>query len=173
MSEWRNFISEYAISDLLSDVNDLVGEERQLARRDLESVAASAYSHYNTYLDKAELPNAILWDLNEYANYASGITMEPSEDALRYSSFLPSGHPDSVNIDPTVAAAWIASDPDLSPAASAAIVASLTPSDDYVKVVHATTRLKALTAAGEIPDSTKALIHGRIAKITGIPADLL
>lgn len=173
MSEWRNFISEYAISDVLSDVNELVGEGRQLSRGDLEAVAASAYSHYSTYLDKAELPNAIIWDLNEFADYASGITLEANEYSSRYVSLLPVGHPDSSSLDPIAAAAWIAADSELSPAASAAITASLTPSDDYVKVVHATTRLRALTAAGEIPASTLSLIHGRIAKITGIPADLL
>lgn len=173
MSEWRNFVSEYAISDVLSDVNDMVGEARQLSRRDLEAVAASAYTHYSSYLDKSEIPNAILWDVNEFANYASGITLEANEYSSRYVSMLPAGHPDSANLEPIAAAAWIAADLDLSPAASAAITASLTPSDDYVKVVHATTRLRALTAAGEIPASTLSLIHGRIAKITGIPADLL
>ena len=123
-------------------------------------------------MDKAELPNAILWDLQEYANYACGLG-DANEYTQRYTSMLPSGHPDNPTLDPVAAAAWIAGSPELSPSAGSVIVASLTPTDDTLKLVHATTRLKALLASGEVADETKELIYSRIANITGITPELL
>jgi hypothetical protein len=172
MSEWKNFVSSYAIENILSDVNELVGEGRHIAPENLESVAASAYEYYSTYMDNSEIPNAILWDMQEYANYASGLG-DRNEFTERYTSLLPSGHPDSESLDPVAAAAWISGSPELSPAAGAVIVASLTPTEDLLKLVHATTRLKALMASGEVADNTKELIYSRIAQITEISPELL
>lgn len=172
MSEWKNFVSEFAIENILSDVNELVGESRQLKVETLEAVAASAFAHYNTYLDKSELPNAILWDLQEFANHASGLG-DSNEYTERYTEMLPAGHPDSKTLDPVAAAAWIAGDVELTPSASSVIVASLTPTDDVLKLVHATTRLKVLLASGEVSEETKELIYSRISEITEIHPELL
>ena len=172
MSEWKTFVSEFAIENILSDVNELVGEPRQLKSESLEAVAASAYEHYSTYLDKSEIPNAILWDLQEYANHASGLG-EKNEYTERYLSLLPAEHPDSPELDPVAAAAWISGAPEISPSAGSVIVASLTPTDDTLKLVHATTRLKALLASGEVSKETKELIYSRISQITEISPELL
>tara|TARA_B110000503_G_scaffold142592_1_gene239895 strand:+ start:3129 stop:3647 length:519 start_codon:yes stop_codon:yes gene_type:complete len=172
MTNWKNFVSEFALGDVLSDVNELVGATRKLETTNLESVAESAYAHYSTYMDNSELPNALLWDIQEYANYATGLSGK-NEYSEKYASLLPSGHPDSENPEALAAAAWIAGDASLSPSASSAIIASLAPSDDVVKVVHATARMKALIASGDIPEETSDLIYDRITKITSFPSELL
>jgi hypothetical protein len=172
MTDWKNFISEFAMGDVLEDVNELVGNARKLSLKDLEVVAASAYTEYSTYLDNSELPNALLWDVQEFANYAAGLSGQ-NEYTAKYVQLLPSGHPDNESPDPIAAAAWIAGDSSLSLSASSAIIASLAPSDDVVKVVHATTRMKSLIASGDISEETADLIYDRISKITTVPSELL
>lgn len=171
MSNWSDYINEDSLQVFVESTNQEVGEGRHVTLDQLKSVVASALEYYD-YLPEADKANALLWDASQFAQYSAGLA-EQSEDTSRYTSLLASGHPDSTAPDAIAAAAWVAGAPELAPSQRAVVETALSPNSDYLRLIHANSRMKAILASGEVSAKTRKNIDTLTAKISGIPAAFL
>jgi hypothetical protein len=171
MSDWSNYISEDDLAPIAESINSEVGAGRHVTVDQLKAVAASAASYYD-YLPEEERANAILWDASQFSQYAAGLVGR-DDDTSRYSALLASGHPDSPEVDPIAAAAWVAGAPELDPGQRAVVETALSPNSDYLRIIHANSRMRAIVSSGQASPETVKNIETLTARISGIPASLL
>jgi hypothetical protein len=160
MANWHDFVQPTELADTVSYYNDKVGESRHVSSEATLAVAKQACDYYS-YLDADERADAIRYDIQSFAEYATlGVNVsEGLEFAPRYSSLLAAGHPDRGFKDLDAAASWISGAPELNSAARRAIVAALSPASSEVEVLHANTRLMLMSKEGNLSDSTAAYLE--------------
>lgn len=160
MANWDEFISPEELADTISYYNLKVGESRRISANEAIQVAQQACNYYS-YLDAEERKNAIRYDVQSFAEYAT--TAFNVEDELefspRYTHLLASGHPFAENPDKESLAEWIAGAPEVSERAKDAIIASLSPNVDDVTLLHANTRLILMAREGQLSDETMYLLE--------------
>lgn len=160
MANWDEFISPEELADTFSYYNSKVGESRQISAEVAVQVAQQACNYYS-YLESEERGDAIRYDVQSFAEYAT--TAFNFDDELefspRYSHLLASGHPYSENQDREALAEWVAGAPELTEKAREAVVASLAPDVDDVTLLHANTRLILMAREGQLSDQTMYLLE--------------
>lgn len=149
--------SSASIDLVMSQYNSVVGSSRHIPSETAYEVARKAYEKYD-YLPDEELYSAVLWELHVFAQYATvGATDVEDEDMSIYASLLPEGHPD-LESTLTAAATWVAGSPDLDNSSREALVLAFSETSDYVRSLHASTRIRALISSGSLSDTTLGYI---------------
>lgn len=160
MANWYDLIQPTELADTVSYYNDKVGETRHVSSEATLSVARQAYDYYS-YLDADERADAIRYDVQSFAEYAT-LGLNVSEDlefADRYEPLLAAGHPRKGFKNLDAAATWISGAPELNSAARRAIVAALSPTSSEVEVLHANTRLMLMSKDGQLSDITATYLE--------------
>lgn len=160
MPSWDSYISPEELADTFSYYNSKVGDSRSVTAETAVKVAQQACNYYS-YLDADEIGDAIRYDVQSFAEYATtgfNVTDELEFDS-RYQPLLASGHPDSTNPDKEQVAEWISGAPEISERAKDAIVAALSPEVDETVLLHANTRLIVMAREGLLSDATMVLLE--------------
>lgn len=160
MANWYDLIQPTELADTVSYYNDKVGETRHVSSEATLSVARQAYDYYS-YLDADERADAIRYDVQSFAEYAT-LGLNVSEDlefADRYEPLLAAGHPRKGFKNLDASATWISGAPELNSAARRAIVAALSPTSSEVEVLHANTRLMLMSKDGQLSDITATYLE--------------
>ncbi len=144
--------SAATIDYVLDSVNSEFGVSRHVSKEDAYAVARKAYEKYESLSDD-ELYNAILWEVQSFAEYATSGESEDLEDMAEYSSLLPEGHP-ATEPSITASATWLAGASDLDNSSRDAVLTAFSESEDYVRAMHATTRLRAIISSGDLSAKT-------------------
>jgi hypothetical protein len=159
--DWADYMLYEDLEELVSYFNSEVGPSRATELTVAEQVADRAAKKYAT-LATNEIANAIRWDLFGFLEYSSlGLTAS-AEFSDEYADLLPAGHPYNENPAVQDYASWISGAPGLDESSRDAIYASIAPSDDDVKTLHASTRVKTLIASGNLPEETVVQIKEAI-----------
>jgi hypothetical protein len=145
--------SSASIDEIVYSINSEFGSSRQVSVEDAYAVARKACSKYSYLGDTEDLTSAILWEVFSYVEYATNGSSEDSDEMAEYAGLLPEGHPDTVS---TVisSAAWISGASEFDDSSRSAIPQLYADKYNYVQVLHATNRLKALESSGVIREST-------------------
>lgn len=156
--DWANFLLYEDLEEMALEFNTQVGLSRAVDVSTLEQVANRAVEKYS-YLETREVPNAVRWDVLGFLEYSTlGLTASAEFDS-QYSDLLAAGHPYNSESSVEEYADWVAGAPGIDETSREAVVASIVPSTDFTKVLHASTRVKALIAGGQLPESTVAQIR--------------
>jgi hypothetical protein len=159
---WANYLLSEELEELADHFNSDVGPSRFADFSVVEQVANRAAKKYS-YLKKEEIRNAIKWDVYGFLEYSSlGLTASAEFDSEEYSDLLNEGHPYNENPPIESYAKWISGAPGLDESSREAIYASIIPTDDQVATLHASTRVKALLASGQLPKETVTQIKEAI-----------
>jgi hypothetical protein len=160
MANWHDFIQPTELADTVSYFNDKVGETRHVSSEATLAIAKQACDYYS-YLDAEERADAIRYDVQSFAEYATlGVNATDGlEFADRYAPLLAAGHPSKGFKDLDAAASWISGAPELNAAAKRAIVAALSPTSSEVEILHANTRLMLMSKDGQLSDLTAAYLE--------------
>jgi hypothetical protein len=159
--DWAKYMLYEELEELVSYFNSEVGPSRATELTVAEQVADRAAKKYAT-LATNEIANAIRWDLFGFLEYSSlGLTAS-AEFSEEYADLLPAGHPYNENPAIQDYASWISGAPGLDESSRDAIYASIAPSDDDIKTLHASTRVKTLIASGNLPEETVVQIREAI-----------
>lgn len=154
--------SSAAIDYVVNSINSDFGSSRHVSKEDAYSVARRAVDKY-AYLSDEELYDAVLWELQTFVEYATSGESEDADDMAEYSSLLPEGHP-STEASIVASAAWLAGAPDFDNSSRDAVVTAFSESDDYVRSMHATTRLRAILSSGSLTERTLTQLKGLITR---------
>jgi hypothetical protein len=147
-----------AIDFVVESYNSEVGASRHVTAEASYEVAKKAYEKYSYLADNdAEMYSAILWDLHVFSEYATTGTAEVDEDLSTFQAYLPEGHPDT-EASLIAAATWVAGAPELSNSSRDVILNAFSEDEDYVKSLHASTRLRAMVSSGSLTATTLNLI---------------
>ena len=103
-----------------------------------------------------ELYDAVMWDVQSFVEYATTGETEYADEMSEYAGLLPEGHP-STESSVTASATWLAGASDFDNSSRDAVLTAFSETDDYVRAMHATTRLRAIISSGNL--SPKTLYH--------------
>jgi hypothetical protein len=144
--------SASTIDYLVASANSNVGVSRHLTSAQADEVSRAALDKYE-YLPDEEVYSAILWDLHSYAEYATIGTTDSPEEMQNYLSQMPGGHP-AVESSLTASLEWVAGAPELNNSGRDIVLGAFGDNSDYVRSLHASTRLKALISSGNLSEYT-------------------
>lgn len=139
---------DYAVESIASEF----GVTRHLEKEDAYAIARKAYEKYESLSDD-ELYQAILWELQTFTDYATSGESEYADELSDYAQYLPPGHP-ATESSIIASAAWVAGAPDLDNSSRDAVLTAFSETDDYVRAMHATTRLRAIISSGSLTPRT-------------------
>lgn len=155
-----------AIDYLVDTINSDFGVSRHVTKEASYSVAQKALDKYE-YLEDEEVYQAILWELQNFAEYATSGESENVEELSEYSSLLPEGHPST---EPSIVASatWLAGASDLDNSSRDAVLTAFSETEDYVRAMHATTRLRAIISSGTLSSQTLHLLKNIVARYSKV-----
>ena len=157
--------SAAAIDYVVDQINSNFGASRHVTKEAAYEVARAAADKYD-YLADDELYSAVLWEVHSFSEYATAGSLD-GEDFSEYSDLTPAGHPDTeCSLDD--ATAWVAGAPDLDNSSRDAILTAFSSEADYVKSLHASTRVRAIVSSGSVSDLTLAQIKGLAARYSKV-----
>jgi hypothetical protein len=159
--DWANYMLYEELEELATHFNSEVGPSRATELSVIEQVADRAAKKYAS-LASNEIRNAIRWDLFGFLEYSSLGFTASAEFSPEYDDLLPAGHPYNENPAVQDYASWISGAPGLDESSRDAIYASIAPSTDDVKTLHASSRVKTLIASGQLPEETVTQIREAI-----------
>lgn len=159
--DWANYMLYEELEELAQYFNNEVGPSRATELSVIEQVADRAAKKYAS-LESKEIRNAIRWDLFGFLEYSSLGFTASAEFSPEYDDLLPAGHPYNENPSVQDYASWISGAPGLDESSREAIYASIAPSNDDVKTLHASSRVKTLIASGQLPENTVTQIKEAI-----------
>lgn len=141
-----------SIDYVVDSVNSDFGVSRHVSKEDAYAVARAAVDKYE-YLSDEELYDAVLWEVQSFAEYATTGETEDLEDLAVYASLLPEGHPAT---EPSIVASatWLAGASDFDNSSRDAVLTAFSETEDYVLTMHATTRLRAVISSGNLSSTT-------------------
>ena len=144
--------SSASIDFVVEAVNSDFGVSRHVSKEDAYAVARAAVDKYE-YLSDDELYDAVLWEVQSFAEYATSGETEDLEDLEAYASLLPEGHPAT---EPSIVASatWLAGASDFDNSSRDAVLTAFSETEDYVLSMHATTRLRAVISSGNLSATT-------------------
>lgn len=144
--------SSAAINFLIEDFNSKFGSSRHVSKESAYAVAQKALDKYD-HLDDSALYSAVLWELHVFSEYATSGATDVEQDFSVYSEYLPDGHP-AVESSLTASAAWVAGASELDNSGREALLTAFSEDTDYVKSLHASTRVRAMVSSGSLTDKT-------------------
>ncbi len=144
--------SSATINYLIDDVNSAFGVSRHIGKEAAYEVARKAYDKYSYLSSCEDIHAAIMWELHTFTEYATTGTAE-GEDFSQYAEFTAEGHPDT-ECSVSAAAAWVAGAPDLDNSGREALLTAFSEDSDYVKSLHASTRIRAMVSSGSLTETT-------------------
>ena len=147
--------SAAAIDYVVDAVNSEFGISRHVSKEDAYAVARKAVDKYD-YLPDNELYDAVMWDVQSFVEYATTGETEDLDEMAEYSGLLPEGHP-STESSVVASATWLAGASDFDNSSRDAVLTAFSETEDYVRAMHATTRLRAIISSGEL--SSRTLYH--------------
>jgi hypothetical protein len=147
--------SSATIGYLVETANSEFGESRRVSAETAYEIARKAVDKYD-YLPDEELYDAVMWELQNFLDYATSGESDYKEEFSLYSEYLPEGHPNT-KAALAASAAWISGAPDLDEKSRDAIVTAFSETEDYLAATHSTTRLRALISGGGL--SVQTLKH--------------
>lgn len=144
--------SSAAIDHAIESVNSEFGVSRHVSKEDAYAVARAAVDKYE-YLSDEELYDAVLWEVQTFAEYATTGESEDLEELSAYAELLPEGHPAT---EPSIVASatWLAGASDFDNSSRDAVLTAFSETEDYVLTMHATTRLRAVISSGNLSATT-------------------
>lgn len=145
--------SSATIDYLIDDVNSSFGVSRHVSKESAYSVARAALEKYSYLASCDDIHSAIMWELHTFAEYATTGTVADGEDFSMYAEFTAEGHPDT-ECAVSAAAAWVAGAPDLDNSGREALLTAFSEDSDYVKSLHASTRIRAMVSSGSLTEGT-------------------
>lgn len=144
--------SAAAIDFVVDAVNSEFGVSRHVSKEDAYAVARKAVDKYE-YLSDEELYDAVMWDVQSFVEYATTGETDYLDEMSEYANSLPEGHP-SVESSITASATWLAGASDFDNSSRDAVLTAFSETDDYVRAMHATTRLRAIISSGDLSSKT-------------------
>lgn len=142
------------IDFLIDEVNADFGASRRITKEDAYAVARKACDKYSHLADDEDaLYSAILWELHVFSEYATVGASDATESFSLYEGHLPEGHP-SIESTLAASAAWVAGAPELDNSGREALLNAFSDGVDYVKSLHANTRVRAMVSSGSLANST-------------------
>lgn len=148
--------SAATINMLVDQFNSEFGESRHIQKENAYSVAREAVDKYDELSDE-DLYSAVLWELHAFAEYATSGSVDSNQEFSVADSYLPEGHP-ATESSLTASALWVSGAPELEELSREAVVAAFSESSDYVKSLHANTRITALVSSGVLSNDTVSQI---------------
>jgi hypothetical protein len=158
--------SSASIDYLVDTVNSEYGVSRHVSKESAYAVARNAADKYD-YLSDEELYSAVLWELHSFAEYATEGESEDADELSEYSSYLPEGHP-STQPSITASATWLAGASDFDNSSRDAVLTAFSESEDYVRAMHATTRLRAIISSGSLSSKTLHQLKDLVARYSKV-----
>jgi hypothetical protein len=149
--------SAAAIDYLVASINSEYGISRHVTKDTAYAVAKKACSKYSYLDDDTELFSAIMYDLHVFASHATSGILDVDADFLEYAEYLPAGHPDTES-SLVAAATWVAGAPELDNSGREALLQAFSEDSDYVRTLHASTRVRAMVSSGSLADITLSQI---------------
>lgn len=152
------------LGEILETYNCRVGRSRRVSMETLTDVATRATDAYAGESSGIELANAVLWELHCFLEYATGGETDELDILGEYSDLLAAGHP-FFGITAAVEARvdWLAGAPELTEAHADALKVVLSANPDPVEYIHASSRITALLASGQLSRTTVDLINSATA----------
>lgn len=144
--------SAAAIDFVVDSGNSEFGVSRHVSKEDAYAVARKAVDKYD-YLPDEELYDAVMWDVQSFVEYATTGETDYADEMAEYSNSLPEGHP-STESSVVASATWLAGASDFDNSSRDAVLTAFSETDDYVRAMHATTRLRAIISSGELSSTT-------------------
>lgn len=144
--------SSAAIDHAIESVNSEFGVSRHVSKEDAYAVARAAVDKYE-YLSDEELYDAVLWEVQTFAEYATTGESEDLEELSAYAELLPEGHP-ATQPSIVASATWLAGASDFDNSSRDAVLTAFSETEDYVLTMHATTRLRAVISSGNLSATT-------------------
>ena len=155
-----------AIDYVIESINSEYGVSRHVSKESAYAVAWNAADKYD-YLPDEELYNAVLWELHSFAEYATQGDSEDADEMAEYSSYLPEGHP-STQPSITASATWLAGASDFDNSSRDAVLTAFSESEDYVRAMHATTRLRAIISSENLSSKTLHQLKDLVARYSKV-----
>jgi hypothetical protein len=144
--------SSAAIDFLINEFNSKFGASRHITKESAYAVARKACDKYS-YLDDSALYSAVLWELHVFSEYATSGTTDVEQEFSVYAEYLPEGHP-TVESSLAASAAWVAGAAELDNSGREALLTAFSEDVDYVKSLHASTRVRAMVSSGSLTNAT-------------------
>ena len=144
--------SSASIDYLIDDLNSAFGVSRHVTKEASYEVARRALDKYSYLSSCEDIHAAIMWELHSFVEYATTGYVE-GEDFSEYAEFTAAGHPDT-ECSVSAAAAWVAGAPDLDNSGREALLTAFSEDSDYVKSLHASTRIRAMVSSGSLTETT-------------------
>lgn len=145
--------SASTIDFLVDGFNSEFGSSRHISRDSAYAIARKACDKYKYLGDTNELYSAIMWELHVFTEYATSGSVDVDQDFSIYSEHLPDGHP-STESSLLASATWVAGAPELNNSGREALLSAFSEETDYVKSLHASTRVRAMVSSGTLSPST-------------------
>ena len=158
--------SSATIDYVVDSVNSDFGVSRHISKEDAYAVARRAVDKYE-YLSDDELYQAVLWEVQSFAEYANTGETEDLDDMAEYSSMLPEGHP-ATESSVVASATWLAGAPDFENSSRDAVLTAFSETEDYIRIMHATTRLRAIISSGELSPNTLYHLKDLVARYSKV-----
>ena len=165
MSSWETYLDEKRALEILDKFNSKVGESRQVSLDTAKSLLASAVEKYDYIETEEEVANALEWDLYGFTEYATQGINASGEFYSQYADLLPEGHPHFSGYDTEESVNWLLGDKNIDTSHAEVITASLSENSDQYKKLHATVRLQALLAAGNLKPTTSSFVSEILNKL--------
>lgn len=158
--------SSATIDYVVEAINSDFGVSRHVSKENAYTVARKAVDKYE-YLSDEDLYAAVLWEVQNFAEYATTGEAEDLEELSEYTSILPEGHPAT---EPSIvaSAAWLAGASDFDNSSRDAVLTAFSESEDYIRAMHATTRLRAIISSGELSTRTLHQLKDLVARYSKV-----
>lgn len=166
MSNWKDYLSEERVDELLDKFNSKVGDYRKVTPDTADAILASAVEEYSYLKTDPEIANALEWDLYGFLEFSTTGINASGEFYARYADHLTDGHPmyNAQDVQETVN--WILADNSLEESHKEAITAACSPTNDTYTSLHASARLKAILASGSLPPTVDNCVRQVVAELT-------
>jgi len=166
MSNWKTYLSEERVNELLEKFNSKVGEYRKVNSETADAILASAAEEYSYLQTNSEIANALEWDLYGFLEFSTTGINASGEFYARYADHLSDGHPmyNAQDVQETVN--WILADNSLEVSHKEAITAACSSNNDTYTSLHASARLKAILASGSLPPTVDNCVRQVVAELT-------
>lgn len=147
MSIWKKYLSQWELLDLVAEANTDLPKERRVTMASAEEAAARAVEDSFEIKEEKAAGEYVRSELSHFLGFATGAVIA---SGAKHRDLLPKGHPMSETSSKEEKLNWILSDKSLPESHKDAITAALEDSEDELRALHSSTRLRALLASGAI-----------------------
>lgn len=163
LDEISSVLTLEELEEVLSTYNSTVGSTRQVSLDAAATVASRALGLYADSCRDTELSNAVLWETHTFLEYATTGVSDELDALSEYEDLLAEGHPHfGITASAGSRLEWLSGSPELTGSTGDALKVVLSEDANPVEYLHASTRIKALIASGEITAQTAQLIDSAL-----------